>query len=454
MVGMDSSPSGASESTSGYRRLCVLAEGGMGEVELVAREEGRFQRLYAVKRLRDSYRNEPEFHRMFLEEARIAGLLRHTHVVSVLDVGEDERGPYLLMDYVDGISVSELIRASAETGIEVPLQVALLIAMQTARGLHAAHELSDPSGQKLHLVHRDVSPQNLLVGYDGTTRVTDFGIAKAYGNTTNTATGVLKGKLGYLSPEQLRFEEPDRRSDLFSLGVVFFEMLSGRRLYKSVEGNDGPRRILNEPPPDIGEYREDAPPKLVEVLFSLLAKDPNQRPDTAAIVADQLEALWLDEVQLEGKLDLGEYLREAFAAKRDKQQGRVQEAIAEDAERLETGISIDVGPLVAEPPRRSRRWVFAGLGLGLAAVAAVAVVMSTGLASPSLVVPTLAAKTAPPPPAAPEPEPEAPEVVEVEEPVAEVEAEGIEEATPAVRRRRRRRRPPSGGESGVPRWNW
>ncbi len=470
--------------TSGYRRLCVLAEGGMGEVELVAREEGRFQRLYAVKRLRDSFRNEPEFHRMFLEEARIAGLLRHTHVVSVLDVGEDARGPYLLMDYIEGVSVSDLIRASATTRHEVPLQVALQIVAQAARGLHAAHELSDPQGEKLHLVHRDVSPQNLLVGFDGTTRVTDFGIAKAYGSTTQTATGILKGKLGYLSPEQLRFEEPDRRSDLFSLGVVLFELLTGRRLYKSVDGNDGPRRILNEPPPDIGEYREDASPGLVELMFSMLAKDPKQRPATAANVADQLESLWLDEVQAEGRIDLGEYLREAFADRRAERQSLISQARDEGSiERLPHAISVEV--VLPDEPPPPRRWpVYLGgallLGLGLSAGLAIAwgarpeadQVAAAKAAMPPLVAASPPADAEPalgqgdeprvdqPSPAAPPTsEPPAVEEEQPSTPPAATESVGAGARPRRGGAGRGRSRTSTGaaaggGSAGVPRWDW
>ena len=137
------------------------------------------------------------------------------------------------------------------------MEVVLKIMIHAAEGLHAAHELCAADGTALQLVHRDVSPQNIMVGFDGVSLVTDFGIAKAMGRTSKTSTGVLKGPLGSLAPEQLRFEEPDRRADLFALGVVLFELLTARRLYKSREGTDGPRRILTEPPPDLADVRDD-----------------------------------------------------------------------------------------------------------------------------------------------------------------------------------------------------
>jgi eukaryotic-like serine/threonine-protein kinase len=172
-------PHGSSDATSNYRSLCVLATGGMGRVDLAMRQEGAFRRLYAVKRLKESYREEEDFLRMFLDEARIAGFLRHPNVVSVLDLGRDADGPYLVMDYVEGVSLNSLIARVRSSPI--PTQVALSIAQQIAEGLHAAHELTSPEGDSLHLVHRDVSPQNVLVGYDGVARITDFGIAKAMG---------------------------------------------------------------------------------------------------------------------------------------------------------------------------------------------------------------------------------------------------------------------------------
>jgi serine/threonine protein kinase len=203
-----------------YRTLLTLAVGGMGQVDLAVRREGNFERLFAIKRLRPELSSDVEVRSMFLDEARIAGLVRHPNVVSIVDVGEDDSGPLAVMEFVDGISVAELLAKSDVHPL--PLDLALRIAREVAEGLHAAHELRSADGAPLELVHRDVSPQNILLGFDGIARVTDFGVAKALGRVSQTSTGVLKGKLGYISPEQLRFEEPDRRADLFALGVVLF----------------------------------------------------------------------------------------------------------------------------------------------------------------------------------------------------------------------------------------
>lgn len=299
--------------SSSYQPVTHLANGGVGRVDLVVRREGSFERLYALKRLHAQHREDADFRTMFFDEARIAGLVRHPNVVSVLDVGEDAEGPFLVMDYIEGVALSAIIQRARASKTQVPMQLALRIGIEAALGLHAAHELVSADGEALALVHRDVSPQNILVGFDGVTRVTDFGVAKAFGRSTHTQTGVLKGKFGYMAPEQLRFEEVDRRADLFALGIVIFEMLAGQRLYRNVDGHDGIRRILHDPPPDLGDVRSDAAPELVELVFSMLAKDPALRPKTALEVARVLEEVLADTVATEGRLDVAEHLREVFA---------------------------------------------------------------------------------------------------------------------------------------------
>ncbi|MEM9193533.1 MAG: serine/threonine-protein kinase [Myxococcota bacterium] len=333
-----------------YVRAQQLARGGMGEVELAARVDGSFQRLYAVKRLRPMVRQDPSARQMFIEEARLAGRIRHPNVVSVLDVGEDRDGPYLVMDLVEGISAQALLRWATKNGVSLPVQLVLRIVGQVARGLHAAHELSD-SGVPLSLVHRDVSPQNILIGFDGVARIADFGIAKALGRVNETSTGLLKGKAGYLSPEQLRFTEPDRRSDIFALGVVLFELLASRRLYFEEEMIAAARRILEEPPPDIDELREDVPPRVIELSFEMLAKDPKVRPPTAAAVADRLELCVGELAETEGIVDVAAYFEANFAGEKKRVEARSRLAV----ERART----------AEKRRRRRPLVLAAAGLAL-----------------------------------------------------------------------------------------
>ncbi|MGE3632476.1 MAG: serine/threonine-protein kinase, partial [Sandaracinaceae bacterium] len=342
--------------------LLEISSGGMGVVELILRRESGFERLYARKRLLPELVRDPSVRAMFLDEARIAGLIRHPEVVSVHDVGEDARGPFLVMDYVEGVPAHALVTRAAERGEALPVSACLELAAAVARGLHAAHELKGPDGASLSLVHRDVSPHNVLVGFDGTVHLTDFGIAKGLGQSARTSTGVLKGKLGYMSPEQLRFEPLDRRSDLFSLGVVLYELLSGRRLYRSADGTETAARILREPPPDLGQEREDVSPELVGLLFELLAKEPAHRPGTAEEVADRLTEL-LTEARIadEDHRTLRQYMESALSYVRDARAEEIAEARSRLAQREPAASSPTV-----RPSRRAAIFGVAGV-TGLAA---------------------------------------------------------------------------------------
>jgi tRNA A-37 threonylcarbamoyl transferase component Bud32 len=353
----NSPPRGATGPRSGLLKLFDLAKGGMGTVELALRREGEFRRLHAVKRLHPHLLEDEDLRAMFLDEARIAGLLRHANVVSVLDVGEDEQGPFLVMDYVDGVTLSAILQHHAPLQQLLPVQLCARIGGEIARGLAAAHELTGHDGRRLDIVHRDVSPQNVLVGFDGQVRLADFGIARALGRSAKlTELGVIKGKIGYQAPEQLRFEEASAESDLFALGVVLYELLSGKRLYKSTSELPAPLRILQEPPPDIGDERFDVPPALTELLFELLAKRREDRPESARVVATRLDDCVLDLLRDEEPILLAEYMGRVFGdAQRAKAQA-VAEAVArvegEDAEASSTGSAAPPAeaPTIAQAP--------------------------------------------------------------------------------------------------------
>jgi serine/threonine-protein kinase len=368
--------------------LRELASGGMGFVEVVARRQGRFLRVHARKRLHPHLRRDPVFRAMFLDEARIAGLVRHGNVVSVIDVGEDEDGPFLLMDLVEGQSLARVLKACGERGRRVPVPIAVRLALDVARGLHAAHEATDSTGRPLGIVHRDVSAQNVLVGYDGVARVTDFGIAKAFGNLTETATGVLKGSMGYLAPEQLRFHEPDRRSDLFSLGVLLYELLAGERLYG--QGAEGARRILEELPPDLGAARAEAPAALVELAFQLLAKERELRPATAGEVATRLEEVLANLVEAEGAPDPAAFMLDLFGEERRSAKATLDAALARlEAETTDAApdghqaaAPLAVAPGDAKPTPAWRRALLSGLALGALGAAALALNLRTSPTSP------------------------------------------------------------------------
>lgn len=275
---------------SAYQTLRPLARGGMGSVDIAVLRKPGFKRLFAIKRLRPELLEDERAKSMLIEEGRIAGLLQHPNIVPVVDVGEDEQGPYLVMDLVPGVPLGDFVRRARATKTKLDVELVLRLVRDAARGLHAAHELKDASGQALLLVHRDISPQNILVGFDGIARVTDFGIAKVLDRERETTHGLLKGKTGYMAPEQLRFETVDRRADLFSLGVVLYECLAADRLYRGKDLPETARMILHAPPPDIGQVRPDVPPEIVELLFELLAKDRDARPATAKEVEIRLDS--------------------------------------------------------------------------------------------------------------------------------------------------------------------
>lgn len=255
----------------------------MGEVARVLRREGAFARRYALKRLRRELARDPAARRAFLEEAALSGHLYHPNVVRVYEVGEDAEGPWMLMELVEGPSLAKIIQTLDAAGDEVPLPVGLELLRDVALGLRAAHEALDERGRPLQIVHRDLTPSNVLVGRDGLARLADFGIARARG-----ASSARANLGGYAAPELFAGAPGDPRADLFAFGVVTFELLVGRRLYA---GEGAPERIREEPPPDLYEERPDAPPALVRLCFELLAKDPSSRPGSAAQLVRRVEAI-------------------------------------------------------------------------------------------------------------------------------------------------------------------
>jgi serine/threonine-protein kinase len=234
MLPVEPEPSSKSVHIVGrYALYDAIAAGGMATVHY-----GRllgpvgFSRTVAIKRLHTQFARDPEFVSMFLDEARLAARIRHPNVVPTLDVVATDGELFLVMEYVPGESLARLVRTAAEKGDVVPPRIVSAIVCGLLRGLHAAHEAKNEQGEPLGIVHRDVSPQNVLVGIDGQARVLDFGVAKAAGRLQTTRDGKLKGKLAYMSPEQLRGKAIDRRTDIFAASVVLWEALVGRRLFR------------------------------------------------------------------------------------------------------------------------------------------------------------------------------------------------------------------------------
>lgn len=272
-----------------YRLIARIGTGGMAKVFLaLSSKAGGFNKLLVLKVMREEVANDPEFRTMFLDEANIAARLSHPNVVNVFEVGEEEQRFFIAMEYVEGQSFSALLK---RTKWDTQHRGAYLRAISDALlGLHHAHDLVDYDGTKLSIVHRDVSPPNVLISYGGHAKIVDFGIAKITGSSIQTKTGILKGKVGYMAPEQVRGEFVDRRADIFAVGVMLWEVLAGRPLVARSDSDVTAltRRLSGDP--KISAVMPDAPAELVAICEKAMALDPNDRYATALEMQKDLEA--------------------------------------------------------------------------------------------------------------------------------------------------------------------
>jgi serine/threonine-protein kinase len=285
-----------------YEVLGRLALGGMAEI-LLARLLGPsgFERPVVVKRILPHLALEPNFVSMFLDEARLAAQIQQRNVAQVHELGQDADNLYLVMEYLEGENVAGIIRRTIVAGRELDPVISAYVVAEACAGLHAAHELTDAAGRPLELVHRDVSPQNIFVTYQGVVKVLDFGIAKAADRSSHTEAGQLKGKFEYMSPEQCRGRPVDRRSDIFALGIVLYEMVTRKRLFKREHRLATLEAVWREaviPPSRIAH----CPPELERIIMKALEKAPEARYQTAAemrrelmMVIQQLHAAVLPE---------------------------------------------------------------------------------------------------------------------------------------------------------------
>ncbi len=285
--------SGSSEAERHLDRFELIAEiasGGMATVYLARLSGvGGFQRFVAIKRLHPHLANDQEFVQMFLDEARLAARLHHPNVVPILEIGMSQQGYYLVMEYVEGDTLARILARSAQAGRMLPPQVSMRVCLDSLQGLHVAHEMKDDDGQPLNIVHRDVSPQNILIGMDGSARITDFGVARATTRLSTTRTGQLKGKLAYMAPEQARGGVVDRRADVFAMGIVTWECLAQKRLFKGEGEADTLNRVLYEPIPSLKQANPDIPDAVEAVVMKALDRDPDKRYATASDLGDALE---------------------------------------------------------------------------------------------------------------------------------------------------------------------
>jgi len=311
-----------------YDLLALLATGGMAEIWL-ARVSGMagFEKLVVIKRLLDKLAIDPEYVEMFLDEARINARLTHSNIVQVLELGQVEGKYFMAMEFVPGLSVSQVGKRATKQLGTVPQEVACGIIAQACSGLHYAHDKTMPDGSPLNIVHRDVSPQNLIVTYEGLVKVLDFGIAKADHRQSQTRTGLVKGKFSYMSPEQCLGQGLDRRSDVFALGIVLFELCTARRLFKRGSTYETYTAITKADVPSPRKLNPQVSEGVEAVILRALALKPDDRYATADAMQDALEDA-MRKASLRGTAtDLAKFMNDKFAAEEAEQRRLISQAL-------------------------------------------------------------------------------------------------------------------------------
>ena len=316
-----------------YELLCPIAEGGMASV-WVARQRGKhgFEKVVAIKTILPKFAGDVRFQEMFLDEARIASRIEHMNVAQIFDLGEEHDILYLAMEYVEGDALSKINRACSKRGVRIPTAILLRVLADTCSGLHEAHEMKEPSGRRLDIVHRDVSPHNILVSTKGVAKLIDFGIATAQSRAgAETSSGVLKGKIQYMAPEQALGRPLDRRADVWAIGAVLYALLSGRPPYEA----DNPLATLNL----LGSGRPPMPlpssvhPSIAAIVRRALSFSPDQRHATAADMRDAIERAMVSSQNTATVADVAAFAAEYISDRVEKRRHTVEVALAAALER-------------------------------------------------------------------------------------------------------------------------
>jgi serine/threonine-protein kinase len=347
-----------------YTLLAKIATGGMAEIWL-ARQAGPqgFEKVVVVKRILDSFSQDEEFVEMFLDEARIAAQLNHPNIVQISDLGEHAGAFYMAMEYLAGQDLARVVRQGNKQGRPLPLSYAVRIVAQAAEGLAYAHAKLGLDGKPLGIVHRDVSPQNLIITYDGGVKLLDFGIAKAANRATRTKDGRFKGKLSYMAPEQARGEPADPRTDVFALGIVLWEAVTHARLFQFEVAAAALQAIAgDEPIRPAHEKNPQVPEELSAIIAKALSRDRKGRHQSAAELQADLEGWLRHDAGGPSNLEMAAYMRLLFADRIEKQKRLIESANAgemsttqakDDQGSASSGASMPgSGSLVAAPAAR------------------------------------------------------------------------------------------------------
>jgi len=336
-----------------YELLFQYAQGGMATVWL-ARVQGKhgFEKLYAVKTILPHLAADEAFRNMFLDEARIASRIRHTNVAEIEDLGEDNGHLYMVLEWIQGDALSKLTAAILEVRDPIPADLMLRIAADACAGLHAAHELADDYGQLLNVVHRDVSPQNIMISEAGVVKVIDFGVAKAVGRASEeTRTGLIKGKLEYLAPELALAGEVDRRADVWAIGATLYEMFAGRPPFTGKSDLDVLRAISIGKPPDA--LPSSVPAPVADVVMRALQPALSKRIPSALDLQRQLESAMAFPI---GRDEIGHAMGHYLKARMTERHQSIGDALREAAARAPAptlgrpGTPLQLSPMRASFP--------------------------------------------------------------------------------------------------------
>ncbi len=344
------------DSQQRYRVVEKLESGGMAEV-FRAESEGLqgFKKQVAIKRVLPHLSEKKKFISMFLDEARLSAHLSHSNCVQVFDIGVGDNAYFIVMEFVDGANLKSIADALKKAGHEFPVAAAVFIAIEICKGLAYAHELRDPQGTDLHIVHRDMSPPNVLVTKYGEVKIVDFGLAKANSQLEKSEPGIIKGKFSYLSPEAAMGQDVDARTDIFAVGIILWELLAGQRLFLGDTDFQTVKKVQQAQIPPISQINKGVPPELEKIINRALARDPNARYRLAKELARDLTNFLFDFGQPVSSFDISQLVVSAMKEKQKKkpQQGSIIDKLIEEALFEFTSLTDEKGePGGPAPPRK------------------------------------------------------------------------------------------------------
>jgi eukaryotic-like serine/threonine-protein kinase len=342
-----------SDSQQRYRVIERLESGGMAEV-FRAESEGLqgFRKQVAIKRVLPHLSSKKKFISMFLDEARLSAQLSHSNCVQVFDIGVGDASFFIVMEFVDGANLKAIAEHLKKVGRDFPVEAAIYIALELCQGLAYAHELTDAKGVPLHIVHRDMSPPNVLITKHGEIKIVDFGLAKANSQLEKSEPGIIKGKFSYLSPEAAMGQDVDARTDIFAVGIILWELLSGQRLFLGETDFQTVKKVQAAQVPNILQINKKVPPELERIIARALARDPSQRYPTARALGMELSKFMFKFGSAVSTFDIEQLVHSAMKERQRyrPQQQSIIDKLIEEALLEFTSLTDEKAPMSAAKP--------------------------------------------------------------------------------------------------------